>query len=142
MSRFLRASFAISICAVNLGAQSPAPTSPAPAPPGKAPQTQSKSPALPAASPSAPPTIEGLVDSLGPADLQAVISLLKSNFTNPDAITDIELNRATVEGLLVRLPRGVMLLPGKENVPTAAPSAFYGEVIAGSIGYVRLGSLN
>jgi C-terminal processing protease CtpA/Prc len=52
------------------------------------------------------------------------------------------LNRATVEGLLVRLPRGVMLLPGKENVPIAAPSAFYGEVIAGSIAYVRLGSLN
>ncbi len=142
MSRFLRASFAISIFAVNLGAQSPAPTSPAPAPPGKAPQTQSKSPALPAASASAPPTIEGLVNSLGPADLQAVISLLKSNFTNPDAITDIELNRATVEGLLVRLPRGVMLLPGKENPSAAAPGAFYSEVIAGTIGYLRLGSLN
>jgi hypothetical protein len=142
MSRFFQATFAIFIFAVNLAAQSPAPTSPALAPLGKAPQTQSKSPALPAGSPSATPTTEGLVNSLGPPDLQSVITLLKSNFTNPDAITDIELNRATVEGLLVRLPRGVMLLPGKENVPTAAPSAFYGEVIAGSIGYVRLGSLN
>jgi Peptidase family S41 len=142
MSRFFQATFAIFIFAVNLAAQSPAPTSPAPAPLGKAPQTQSKSPALPAGSPSATPTTEGLVNSLGPPDLQSVITLLKSNFTNPDAITDIELNRATVEGLLVRLPRGVMLLPGKENVPIAAPSAFYGEVIAGSIAYVRLGSLN
>src|SRR5437870_7867034 len=142
MSRFFQATFAISIFAVNLGAQSPAPTSPAPAPPGKAPQTQSKSPAPSAASPSATPTTEVLVNSLGPADLQAVITLLKSNFTNSDAITDIELNRATVEGLLVRLPRGVMLLSGKENVPSAAPSGFYSEVIAGSIGYVRLGSLN
>jgi hypothetical protein len=142
MSRFFQATFAIFIFAVNLAAQSPAPTSPAPAPLGKAPQTQSKSPALPAGSPSATPTTEGLVNSLGPPDLQLVITLLKSNFTNPDAITDIELNRATVEGLLVRLPRGVMLLPGKENVPIAAPSAFYGEVIAGSIAYVRLGSLN
>lgn len=142
MSRFFQATFAIFIFAVNLAAQSPAPTSPALAPLGKAPQTQSKSPALPAGSPSATPTTEGLVNSLGPPDLQSVITLLKSNFTNPDAITDIELNRATVEGLLVRLPRGVMLLPGKENVPIAAPSAFYGEVIAGSIAYVRLGSLN
>ena len=142
MSRFFQATFAISIFAVNLGAQSPAPTSPAPAPPGKAPQTQSKSPAPSAASPSATPTTEDLVNSLGPADLQAVITLLKSNFTNSDAITDIELNRATVEGLLVRLPRGVILLSGKENVPSAAPSGFYSEVIAGSIGYVRLGSLN
>ncbi len=142
MSRFLQAAFAIFIFAVNLAAQSPAPTSPAPAPLGKAPQTQSKSPALPAGSPSETPTTEGLVNSLGLPDLQSVITLLKSNFTNPDAITDIELNRAAVEGLLVRLPRGVMLLPGKENVPSAAPSSFYSEIIAGSIGYVRLGSLN
>ena len=142
MSRFLQTAFAIFIFAVNLAAQSPAPTSPAPAPLGKAPQTQSKSPALPAGSPSETPTTEGLVNSLGLPDLQSVITLLKSNFTNPDAITDIELNRAAVEGLLVRLPRGVMLLPAKENVPSAAPSSFYSEIIAGSIGYVRLGSLN
>jgi hypothetical protein len=142
ISQFLQATFFIFIFAANLAAQSPAPTSPAPAPPGRASQTQSKSPALPTASPSATPTTEGLVNSLGPSELQAVITLLKSNFTNPDAITDIELNRATVEGLLVRLPRGVMLLPGKENVPTAAPSALYSEVIAGSTAYLRLGSLN
>ena len=142
MSRFLQATFAISIFAVNLGAQSPSPTSPPPAPPGRMPQAQSKSPALPATSPSASPTTEDLVNSLGPADLQAVITLLKSNFTDPEAITDTELNRATVEGLLVRLPRGVMLLPGKENPSAAAPNTFYSEVIAGHIGYVRLGSLN
>ena len=142
MSRFFQATFAISIFAVNLGAQSPAPTSPALSPSGRLPQAESKSPALPAASPSATPITEDLVNSLGPADLQAVITLLKGNFTNSDAITDIELNRATVEGLLVRLPRGVILLSGKENVPSAASSGFYSEVIAGSIGYVRLGSLN
>ncbi len=142
MSRFLQATFAISIFAVNLGAQSPAPTSPPPAPPGRMPQAQSKSPALTATSPSASPTTEDLVNSLGPADLQAVITLLKGNFTDPEAITDTELNRATVEGLLVRLPRGVMLLPGKENPSATAPNAFYNEVITGHIGYVRLGSLN
>src|SRR6266853_4843403 len=142
MSRFLQATFAISIFAVNLGAQSSAPTSPPPAPPGRMPQAQSKSPALPATSPSASPTTEDLVNSLGPADLQAVITLLKGNFTDPEAITDTELNRATVEGLLVRLPRGVMLLPGKENPSATAPNAFYSEVITGHIGYVRLGSLN
>jgi hypothetical protein len=135
MSRLLLCSVAISIFAADLGAQSPAP-------PGKALQTPSKSPAPPAASPSTTPTTEDLVNSLGPADLQTVITLLKSNFTDPDAITDTELNRATVEGLLVRLPRGVMLLPGKENASAAAPSAFYSEVIEGSIGYLRLGSLN
>src|SRR5260370_41040327 len=77
----------------------------------------------PSASPS--PTTDDLVNSLGPADLQAVVTLLKANFTDPDAITDTELNRATVEGLIMRLPHGVMLLPAKENVSAEAPSVFY-----------------
>ena len=142
MFRFLKATFAISIFAANLGAESTAPTSPLPSPSGRMPQAQLKSPALAAASPSASPTTEDLVNSLGSADLQAVISLLKSNFTDPEEITETELNRATVEGLLVRLPRGVMLLAGKETPSAAAPNAFYSEVIAGNIGYVRLGSFN
>jgi len=134
MSRFLLATFVIAALGANLAAQSPAPTS--------APQTGPKSPAQQTISPSATPTVEELVDSLGPADLQAFITVLKANFTNPDAITDTELSRATVEGLLVRLPRGITLLTGKESVPAAAPSAFYTELIAGRTGYVRLGTLN
>jgi len=97
---------------------------------------------LPSASPSATPTTEELVNSLSQADLQAVITLLKSNFTSPDAVTDTELNRATVEGLMVRLPHGVMLLPNKESAGGEAPSPFYSEVLGGHIGYLRLGSLN
>src|SRR4029453_16133953 len=114
---------------------------PAPALLGKSP-TPSKSSATPSPSPSAAPTTEELINSLGPADLQAVITLLKSNFTIPDAITDAELSRATVQGLMVRLPRGVMLLPNRESAPMEAPSAFYSEVLGGHIGYLRLGALN
>src|SRR5437870_4884707 len=99
MSRFLV--FLICVIGANLAAQSPAPTS--------AGQTVSKSPPQPTPSPSATPTVEELVNSLGPADLQAFIALLKSNFTDPDAISDTELNRATVEGLLARLPRGITI---------------------------------
>ena len=124
MSRFLLATFVISVLGANLAAQSPAPTSAA--------QTGPKSPAQPTPSPSATPTVEELVDSLGPADLQAFITLLKANFTDPDAITDTELSRATVEGLLVRLSRGITLLAGKESVPAASPGAFYSELICGT----------
>jgi hypothetical protein len=142
ISRFLQATLAIFIFVANLAAQSPTPRLPVQPPSGAPPQAPSKSPALPGASPSTTPTTEDLVNALGPADLQAVIALLKSNFVIPDAITDTELNRATVEGLLVRLPRGVMLLPGKENARAAAANAFYSEILAGHIGYLRLGSLN
>jgi hypothetical protein len=133
ISRFLQATFAISIFGANLAAQTPS---------GAALQSPSKSPGVPAASPSIAPTTEDVINSLGPADLQAAITLLKSNFVNPDAITDTELSRATVEGLTVRLPRGVMLFPSKENAQALPPSAFYSEIIAGHIAYVRLGSLN
>jgi hypothetical protein len=134
MTRFFLATFVIAVLVATLAAQSPAPSSPA--------QTAAKSPAQAAASPSATPTMEELVDSLGPADLQALITLLKANFTNPDAISDTELSRATVEGLLVRLPRGITLLAGKEGVPATTPSAFYTELINGRTAYVRLGTLN
>jgi Peptidase family S41 len=134
MSRFLLAIFFISVLDAVLTAQSPAPTSAA--------QTGSKSATQLTPSPSATPTVEELVDSLGPADLQAFLTLLKSNFTNPDAVTDTQLNRATVEGLLARLPRGLTLLAGKEAVVAAASGAFYSELIAGRTGYVRLGLLN
>src|SRR5438034_2848378 len=141
MSRFLPASFMVSIVAAHLFAQSPTPATPSFAAPS-ATGIPSKSPAISSPSPAVTPSTQELVDSLGPPDLQAVITLLKSNFTNPDAITDTELNRATVEGLIVRLPRGVVLLPNKESVPMEAPSAFYSEVLGGHIGYLRLGSLN
>jgi peptidase S41-like protein len=133
MSRFVLAIFVLALAA-NLAAQSSAPTSP--------PANTPKSSAQPASSPSATPTLSDLVNSLGPADLQAFITLLKANFTDQEAITDTELSRATVQGLLVRLPRGITLLASKENVPAPAPSAFYSEVINGRTGYVRLGTLN
>ena len=140
--RFLQATFAICLAGANLAAQSAPPRSPAQGSSGTPPQAAAKLPGVPAGSPSATPTTEELVNSLGPADLQAAITLLKNNFADLDAITDTELNRAMVEGLLVRLPRGAMLLAAKENTPVAAPNAFYSELIAGQVAYVRLGSLN
>src|SRR5215831_292526 len=77
MSRFFLATFIIAVFGASLVAQSSAPTS--------SPQTTSKSPAQPTPSPSATPTLEDLVNSLGPTDLQAFITLLKANFTDPDA---------------------------------------------------------
>jgi hypothetical protein len=105
---------------------------------------QTASPVKSAApSPSPTPRPEQLIDSLGQVDLQAALSLLKSNFTNPEAIAETELNRATLAGLLVRMPGGLMLLPPQprgENVPTES-APFYSEIFQGRIGYVRLGAL-
>jgi Peptidase family S41 len=138
MHQFTSLSFTSFCLAINALAQTQPPTV---VPPSR-PAASARPSALASPSPSGSPTTEELVNSLGPPDLQAVIPLLKSNFTNPEAITDTELNRATVEGLIMRLPRGVMLLPAKENAPAETPTVFYSEIIGGHIGYVRLGSLN
>jgi Peptidase family S41 len=134
MSRFFLATFLICLFGAKLHAETPAPTS--------APQAALKSAAQPTPSPSTTPTMEELVNSLGPADLQTFITLLKANFTDPEAVTDTELNRATVEGLLVRLARGITLMTNKESAAAATPGAFHSELIGGRTGYVRLGTLN
>jgi hypothetical protein len=65
---------------------------------------------------------------------------LKSNFVNPNALKDQEINRATLEGLLTRLHGGAMLLPGKTTNPESL-APFYSEVLGDHIGYSRIGSL-
>src|SRR6266568_5576048 len=136
MSRFLLAHFSMSILAANLFAQSLAPSASGNSP------IPSKSSAISSPSTWGTPSATHLINSLGAADLQAAIALLKSNFTNPDAITETELNRATVQGLMTRLPNGVRLLPNRESAPTEAPTPLYSEILDGHIGYLRLGSLN
>src|SRR6266436_8760938 len=111
----------------NAFAQSPAPAqSPEPARSPTPSATKTPAKATPSPSPSATPTTEDLINSLNPADLQAAITLLKNNFTNPDLITETELNRATLEGLLARLSHGLMLLPASTTAPPEAP--FYAEI--------------
>ena len=63
-----------------------------------------------AASAASTPTTKSLVDSMDPADLKEAIQLLKSNYIKPEALNETELNRATFEGILTRLGRGVVLL--------------------------------
>jgi hypothetical protein len=94
----------------------------------------------PSAGPSASTEPKVTVDSLAPAEMEETIRTLKSNFVDPNALKDQEINRATLEGLLTRLHGGAMLLPGKTtNAQSAAP--FYAEVLGNHIGYVRIGAL-
>jgi len=127
------------LLAANAFGQSPAPSS---VPTANSPAAPVKSVA-PSASPT--PGTEQIINSLGDGDLQTAIALLKSNFTNPDAITDTELNRAMLTGLLARMPGGLMLVPPQARGESATPepaASLYSEVFDGHIGYLRLGSLN
>jgi hypothetical protein len=106
-----------------------------------APSSTTTAPASLPVTPTPTPAASALIDSLQPADLQQVISLLKSNFINPAALNDVELNRATLQGLIARLGHGVILLPSAAAAPMDANSPFYSEIFDGHIGYLRLGAL-
>ena len=108
------------------------PASPSPSPAAKA----SPSPA-----PNSVASQEAVVNSMKSADLQQAIQLLKSNYINPDALNDTELDRALVTGILLRLGTGVVILPAAINQAEAS-NPFYAEILDGHVGYLRLGALN
>jgi hypothetical protein len=117
--------------AANLCAQSPAK-------PGGA----SPSPAPSVTLQTAPtPTTKSLVDSMDSADLKEAIQLLKNNYIKPEALNETELNRATLEGILTRLGLGVVLLSDSAAESTEPAAPFFGEILEGHIGYLRLGAL-
>ena len=97
--------------------------------------------ATPSTGPGASAEPRVTVDSLGPAEMEETIRTLKSNFVDPTALKDQEIDRATLEGLLTRLHGGAMLLPGK-TTNAELPAPFYSEVLENHIGYVRIGSLS
>jgi len=115
------------IAATNLSAQSPA------KPGGVSP--------TPSPQPSPTPTTKALIDSMDSADLKEAIQLLKNNYIKPEALNEIELNRATFEGILTRLGRGVVLLSNAAAEATGPANPFFGEVLEGHIAYVRFGAL-
>src|SRR5205085_7444663 len=75
-------------------------------------------------------------------DLKEAIQLLKNNYIKPETLNETELSRATFEGILTRLGRGVILLSNSAAEPSEAAAPFYGEILEGHIAYLRFGALN
>src|SRR5436305_6421569 len=94
----------------------------------------------PTPKPVASAAAKTLIDSLAPAEIDETIRVLKSNFVDPNALKDQEINRVTLEGLLTRLHGGAMLVASKTTTPES-PAPFYSEVLRNHIGYIRIGSL-
>lgn len=85
--------------------------------------------------------METLIGSMSGDELQQAIQLLKTNYINADSLNEGEMSRATLQGLLTRIGRGVMLLPAADAARKEASTPSYTEILDGHIGYVRIGSL-
>ncbi|MEO7318303.1 MAG: hypothetical protein ABIZ56_04885, partial [Chthoniobacteraceae bacterium] len=81
------------------------------------------------------------VDALSDADLKDFLRVLRENYIKPDALSETELSRATLQGVIERLAPGVALRPAA-GAGAVETSPFKSEVIDGRAGYLRVGSLN
>jgi len=79
------------------------------------------------------------VDSLAPGDVSKAIDALKANFVQPGDLSDQDLQRATLQGLLDRLAPEVTLVTGSVSPAGGAP--FYAELYQGKTGYLRIAGL-
>ena len=118
---------------------SPAPSASVSASPSPAAGSEASKPGKASTTPSATPDSRTIIDGLSQGDLDNALNLLKSNYVNPSALSDQELSRATLQGLLARLAPGVSIF--SQPPPNPEPSPFLAEILDDRIGYLRLGSL-
>jgi hypothetical protein len=81
------------------------------------------------------------VDALSEAEVDQALAAIKDRYVTPSILSDAELKRATLQGLLLRLGAGVRL-QGGTAATAAEASPFKYETIDNRIGYVRLGDAN
>lgn len=80
-------------------------------------------------------------DSLTEEELRQVIDLLRANYIQPGTLSEEGVARAGLQGLLDRLGSGARIY-GSVAVTPDAPSPLRSEVLEGSVGYLRFGSLS
>jgi hypothetical protein len=96
----------------------------------------------PVASPAAatPKSLRDLVHQLDQAGLQQVIEQRRSNYVDPSALTNQEINQAAVEGLLSRLGPGATIQTRAEAEQPPRNHPFRSDLIEKQFAYLRLGS--
>ena len=87
-----------------------------------------------------PRSTRDLVNRLNQSGLQQVIEQLRSNYVDPNALTNQEINEATVEGLISKLGPGAIIETKADAEKVLPNRPFKSDLIEKQFGYVRLGS--
>jgi hypothetical protein len=101
---------------------------------------------LPETAPPPPPLPterRELLNLLNEAQLARAVQALREHFIQPGALSERELQRAQLQGLLERLGPGASLAPEPaEGSTVEEPHSFLAEVIDGRVGYIRLSAVD
>jgi hypothetical protein len=91
--------------------------------------------------PAKPLSSHEAADILSEEELAQIIDLLRNNYTQPGNLTEAALARAGVQGLLDRLGTGARVYSKISAIPESQ-QPLRSEILEGSVGYLRLGSLS
>ncbi len=80
-------------------------------------------------------------EALSEAELDQALAAIKERYVGRAALSELELKRATLQGLLSRLGGGITL-SSEAAAPPAEASPFRSEILDGRVGYARLGTLS
>jgi hypothetical protein len=93
-----------------------------------------------------PPTLRELVNSLSSAEIQLAINALRENYIEKGALNELDLNRAAIEGLLLRLGYGALLeqaeIVAAREKQQADPQPAYSQKLGETTYYARPGSFD
>jgi Peptidase family S41 len=91
---------------------------------------------------SAPPNpVSDLIQQLPSTELQEALAKLRSNYIDPNALKNPEIDETAIEGLVARLGPGA-IIQTKEEADRATPvRPFKTESIYSQFGYIRVGSI-
>jgi hypothetical protein len=86
-----------------------------------------------------PATLGERLEKLEEPQVQRALEILREKHVRGGSLQEVDLQRATLRGLIENLEPGAAFLGEDESAATSAP--FRSEVLDGRAGYVRLGSL-
>ena len=86
--------------------------------------------------------LRDLIDTLNQSSLQEAFRLLTTDYINHNSLSELEINRAALQGMLRRLDFGAMLLTKEELSQHDSPFLYHQAIIANDTAYVRFGKFS
>lgn len=86
--------------------------------------------------------LHNLIDTLNQSSLQEAFRLLTTDYINHNNLSELEINRAALQGILRRLDFDAMLLTEEQLSNRDSPFEYHQAIITDDTAYIRFGKFN